>query len=1042
MRLLTTCFLLFIMHKNAYCVVFEPLTPKLRADIGLLSVNIQPGQLREKYWLHNLIVDLPCVDEIMTPNILMVASELNMSASAIMKPIVSINLNMTHMKTEFRLSGPMKSLKVGFNVFKKQISTLVRQYNLMKSGPSILWGMLDNNRCVGIKSNDILEDTEKTMSHEGERRRRDIGKRADTDRANILNIAGTGHTFNFHQAKPEETSPTLNLSHHFTNRIIPRLNNLDREVVVDGIQLPEGRIFAENIMQDTMTHDQQCGITLADRLNYITCVLQYPERESMCYKNKLKCSKTKSAIREKRGLFDFLGDIQNKLYGVATESQVKTVHDLINDVQNESLRNSQEIQLLRNSTMTMNNHLVKGLEHLSQTLYNEVGKLSHSIQIWANGVDDSLHTLNADLQEIHMVSMIHTATLTLNAYTHILHDMITALEKLTAHYQDILISISQHTIPPRFLKDNLLSQLWKTISANTMTGLQIAESDTKLALLISSIFSAYTTRTKLVIVLRIPLVLSPNNITFWDPRSVPIIKGNDSYEVIIRDNILILNQARREWAIMDRTDYVVCIRELNQICDVDIIWTSWNNPCCHSSVHLPEYGAQEVCQIRRISHNEGDLPYIVASGARSWLISTNKDKMEAQLTCAGYQGIPSHSSVQMLPLIGIISLPLFCEMIIGNHRIHSPYAQIGSSEMLIASSIEEIHYEYQDIIVVNITKEVPFLSYQHHDRFIRPTIADNTLFDHDITSINELNKKLKKEGSMYVDDINRLQSKFEKDEISYNSSLSNLSTYFTSFHLWDYLLPTPSVFNVIILAWLLWLTFRGTGVPHTPTGAALALMTPKHQSFAYSIGNVTTTSAPTSILRCESVQVWLSWIPLVCLVGMVLLHLHMRSLLYLYYTKLSIRLGWTPVNRNQLQHSGENRLNVGILLRFHSLLGRVITRREIVIQVATLPSKQDDWYITKGSTNYSGAISGKFYRSSKEIRININWNMICLKSRLFTSVDTCQDLPPTILLYKTDIYSMINKHLPWYWWMCEAEAITSIAVAKPLIGDYVYNYLY
>ncbi|QPB73964.1 glycoprotein [hymenopteran chu-related virus 123] len=1034
--------LLCVLHIRLGDSSFEPLTPKLRSDIGLLSVNIPPGQIREKYWLHNLIVDLPCIDEAVTPNILVVASEMNMSASAIMKPIVSVNFTQTHKKTEYRIQGPLKTLKMTYNIFKKLIVTVVKRYKLMNTGPATLWGLLDKTRCMNGQVNDVLEDTQKTMNHEEKRIRRDVSKRYEPDKANILNIAGTGHTFNFHQARNDGTTSPLNLSDHFTRHVIPRINTLDRDVIVDRPQLPEGRIFSENIVQDTMTYDQQCGITIADRLSYVTCVLLYPDKERMCYENKLKCHRINTSVREKRGLFDFIGDIQNKLYGVATEKQLKNVHKLINDVHNESLRNSQEIQLIRNNTMTLNNHLVNGLEHLSQNLYHEISKLSHSIQVWANGVDENLYSITAEMQEISMISLIHTATLTLNAYVHILRDMVNALDTLTAHYQDALTSISHHTISARFINDDLLTELWNKISTNTISNLEIAKSPTKQALLTSSIFSTYTTRTKLVIVLRIPLVLKTNDITFWDPRSVPIIKGQYSYEVVMQDNILILNQARKEWAFMDHTDYIICIRELNQICDVDLIWTSWSSPCCHLSVHLSQPESLDTCQIKRAVYDKGDVPFIVASGARSWLISTNRDKMEAQLSCAGYQGVPSHNSIRTLPLLGIVSLPLFCEMRIGNHRIHSPYSQIGASEMLVASAIEEIHYEYQDFIIVNISKEVPFLSSPHHDKFIQPAGADNILFDHDITTIKELNKKMKSDSSLYLDDINRLKSKFEKDEVTYNSSISDLSSYITSFRLWDYLIPTPSVFNIGIVAWMLWLTLRGSGVGHTPAGAALALMSPSHQSFAHPIGNLTTTSNHTPPVTCNVIHTWISWVPIVCLVGMILLHLHMKSLLYVYYTKLSIRLGWTPVNRMYIQHSGENRLNLGILLRFTSLFGQIITRREIVVQAATLPSKQDDWYLTNNSHQYPKAISGSFYRFSKEVRIRVDWNLICLKSRLFTSVDTCQDLPPTLLLYKTDIYSMINKHLPWHWWKCEVESITSIAVAKPLIGDSLYNYLY
>nr|BDG58442.1 glycoprotein [Chuviridae sp.] len=1042
MYLLTMIWIISIMFVCSFCANFDPLTPKLRADVGLLSVNIPPGQLREKYWLHNIIVDLPCIDEVVTPSIPVIVSEMNMSASAIMHSIDSVNLTTAHEGTEYRVQGSLKALRITFNLFHKLIKTVRKKYNRVNSGPATLWGILNKKRCSNNNNNDVLVNTKGTIGRERYRVRRDTSRRSNPDGANTFNLAGTGHTLNYHQETPDDTPTTLNLYHRLTNRTISGLNTLDREVEVDGRQLPEGRIASEKIVQDAMAYDQQCEITLDDRLAYITCVLKQPEKESLCYKSKLKCNKSGSLPRGKRGAFDFLGDIQNKLYGVATDAQLKAVHYLLNDMHNESIRNSQEIQLIRNETMTLNNYLVKGLTHLSRHLYDEISNLSHSVQVWANNVDDNLHSVNVDMQEINQVSMIHTATLTINVYSHILHSMVSALDAVTNHYQDTMASISQHTISPRFFSDDLLSQLWKTISTNSMSHLQIADSDTELSLLISSIFSTYTTRSKLIIVLRIPLVLHSQDITFWDPRSVPIIKDQYSYEVVMQDNILIIDEANKAWAVIDYTDYIICIKGLNRICEVDMIWTSWDSPCCHLSVHLTKYRSHDICQVRKTNHNEGDIPFIVSSGARSWLISTNRDKMEAQLTCAGYQGVPSHNSVQKLPLLGIVSLPLFCEMAIGNHKIHSPYSQIGSTEMLIVSSIEEVHHEYQDFIVVNLTKEVPFLSYQHHNKPAQPTLTENTLFNKDVTSIKELNDKLKKGKSVYFDDISRLQSKFEKDEVTYYDTFSSLSHYITTFHLWDFLIPLPSVFNVIIIAWLSWLTFRGTGVPHTPIGAALTLMSLSHQGFAYPTGNINTTSTASTISHCESIHVWLSWVPVVCLVGMILLHVHIISLLYLYYTELSIRLGWTSVNRLQIHHSGENRLHIGILLNFHSLLGGLVTCREIVVQVATLPSKQDDWYLSSESRNLSKAISGSFYRSSKEIRIKIDWKMICLRSRLFTSVDTCQDLPSIILLYKTDIYNMVRTNLPWYWWKCEVEGITSIAIAKPLMGNYLYNCLY
>lgn len=165
-----------------------------------------------------------------------------------------------------------------------------------------------------------------------------------------------------------------------------------------------------------------CIVSTENRFKYLTCVNDYNRAESVCYNKYMIC--INSNMRKRRGLLNFLGDLQNSLFGVATEDQVKKLHDIVNDVSNISLANAESIEILRNSTLSVSQHTMDALDHLSTNIYGELDKLTSSIHTWSTGLEDNVRRMMANSQEGAFLSSLSTSTATIHTYIHILTRML------------------------------------------------------------------------------------------------------------------------------------------------------------------------------------------------------------------------------------------------------------------------------------------------------------------------------------------------------------------------------------------------------------------------------------------------------------------------------------------------------------------------------------------------------------------------------------------------------------------------------------------
>lgn len=1024
---------------------FVPASPVLRSDVGLLSVNVQPVFIREKYWLHSVAFHMPCVDDVIKPGIIAMTNDMNYSTVSIMKMAHGIDLVSLHLESKERIIGPIKSLNQTHRIFLEKLRSVRKLYFEVMGSPVHLWGILSPTRCSVKNDNDIGEDAYHEAHNNSKRAKRELPLDRGGDKHNIINIEGSGHTFIFNHEGTKAHDPPLDVA----ALSIP-LGSQDP--VVDTLTTPtkgEGQMFmriSKIAQQEKEIDPQSCQITQNQRLKYLKCYFYQGNDESTCYTKHLKCNSSYS--RSKRGLFDFIGDIQNKLFGIATDQQLKKLHTIMTDLNAEIAANSNEIKLLRNSTMTLSTLTSNALTNISQSVYAELDGLTSSLHTWAIGIEANIKRSEETNQETHLAISLTTSSITLHSYIHILNNIYTSLTDVRDYYSTLHTLVTSKEFPAMLSQEKYLDSLWGKITSSIPDYLSIPNALTKTKILQSNIYQMYATDNHLVILIRIPIILNPMDIKFWDPRSVPVIRGEVAYKVKIEEDILITNERNKEWATMNHIDYMTCMTRGNRVCEQMFIWSSFNHPNCHLSLHNHAPGSKHACLIHEFGIDKTDLPYAVYSDTRTWLFSTDKSSSEATLRCASTRGLPARVSSLTLPHLGLLQIPKQCSLELGSKRIHSPISEIGRSDYEVSEVLEGVDLQNEDDLISNLTIEVPFLLNMHIPRFEPQHHSDNTLFTRNIININELNQKMNSDKTLFDNEVTKLQSTVIKDEKSYNLSISSLSSFFGNFSLPHFIIPFPSLFNLVMVTWVSFLTWKMffTQSPLTATGMAMSLLpgsSDKHQSFALSLSshldnssNVTSSDAVHSCYKSNS----MIWIPSICLVLMIVLHIHTRYIVRLYTRKTALRLGWVPVNQNNVQHVGENRLTVGVLLSFLSIFGRVLTRREMVIQVTTLPGSPDSWYVEKKSSVNDGSITGSYNRLSYAACFHINWNNICIRSHSHTDLDTCQDLPRDIKIDTEDIYHVTKYRVPWYWWEAKATAITSISISKYTDNSRLYVY--
>lgn len=188
--------------------VFSPTTPVLKSDLGLLSVNVPPVFMREQYWLHRHAFPIKCIHESISPNLLVLASEMNYSTNAIMKMVSGINITMLTDDGQQRILGPMRALNSTYKIFLDHLNEVRTRYITLSSKPLELWGLLKEGRCSQGKKTDIEDDIINTVAREKERMKRDVNSIIDPKKHNVFNIEGSGHTFVFNHGSPPADNRT------------------------------------------------------------------------------------------------------------------------------------------------------------------------------------------------------------------------------------------------------------------------------------------------------------------------------------------------------------------------------------------------------------------------------------------------------------------------------------------------------------------------------------------------------------------------------------------------------------------------------------------------------------------------------------------------------------------------------------------------------------------------------------------------------------------------------------------------------------------
>lgn len=113
--------------------------------------------------------------------------------------------------------------------------------------------------------------------------------------------------------------------------------------------------------------------------------------------------------------------------------------------------------------------------------------------------------------------------------------------------------------------------MWEKVNTVLEDGLELPKTTFKLELAQSNIFQIYATTTHIVVLIRFPVVITSTNLLFWEPRTVPIVRENKAYQLVIDHEILLINQYKREWGTLRLLDYLLCRADNNLLCNNSLL---------------------------------------------------------------------------------------------------------------------------------------------------------------------------------------------------------------------------------------------------------------------------------------------------------------------------------------------------------------------------------------------------------------------------------------------------------------------------------------
>ena len=395
--------------------------------------------------------------------------------------------------------------------------------------------------------------------------------------------------------------------------------------------------------------------------------------------------------RSKRGLFDFLGDAANALFGVATDGEIEDLRGHLNLVSRKVNRNSDNINMI------------------ASTLNSYMNKTSHTMNMLARSVEINHEFIDSLINDtkIQRANLYQSRITVTNLLQYYIRKMFGA-GKLEHNMDDVLEGITllmRRKLPPKIItfeniKDTLITvrhKLEKHFPTFKIVSLHPAYYYEQPCLF------TYHSEGRLSITINIPVSAAQSHYKLYSVVSLPVPINSTSHDATFIDELpSYIAVSTDEQTFVELTNIEVdrCTGSIMRQCKFPHGIRSVKEPTCALSLLLETDESSEVCNV--MVQQKGVKPSLLHLGDGIVLVS---GLQETIMTCPN--GVTKKRGCQYC----MMNIPCSCSLMAGPY-----YVPASISECQEKDSQQTILYP------VNILFLTEMLPQEETKKFLSGTV--------------------------------------------------------------------------------------------------------------------------------------------------------------------------------------------------------------------------------------------------------------------------------------------------------------------------------
>uniref|UniRef100_A0AAT9JA04 Glycoprotein n=1 Tax=Periplaneta americana aliusvus 1 TaxID=3133547 RepID=A0AAT9JA04_9VIRU len=771
-----------------------------------------------------------------------------------------------------------------------------------------------------------------------------------------------------------------------------------------------------------------------DRDEFYNLRSQFPGEEDTDEGNNAK-------ERRKRGVFDFIGDIQNALFGIATEDMITDNSKMLETVQQQITNNKDMIVKATSDFQSF----VEVQQRQTQELIGSISSRLVDVNTIVEDITSRVNSQSRQLTDLS-VSLSH-ALMAITFDVHLsyieakLHKLTQEVDELNDWAGGLANMVQTGHLDLRVISPPDLNNIIHNISTSmSETSMLLPAPDVLKRYQVDS-SRVYAVPGQIRVMTRFPIIDRLSQYSTWRLRSVPISLGNAWSMLTVPEPVIV--SCTHGWVTLDELQYAACVNHPLRDCRISVAWnTDWLGSCA-ASLYRKTGKSGQLCRVAISPYIELDMNKTVVfatmTGPTSWLVSSSNSTCTYQIVCPNKNGDLEYQSFNGDKVFEL-EVPANCSAAIGSILLVPRRDYLGNSTHAHASYVPLWDQQPHDSTV---HLNMPSFSARKYERPLQwqsanPLTKEVKLLTPETgQQISAILESSQREVAAYITRADALEAAAAEQLDDIRAQASSVAGW-RGWLMWAMLGCVAIIVGVLVIKhcaptgrWALPLLgaqsvmaqisldriFKVKHALPQAIGQTYPSDHPRTQYIASTTpANIPLTTSSTAIAVLHESEAW-KWIMSILPIVMLLIMLWMLTL-HRRHNQHLLRIIWTQsgyaaMNIRATHSAGEARVLATFMMNVSTIFTRA-TPHDIPVQLCTLPGLAQGWEcVETGSLSNFIPISSQWIITG-DCEWQVNWGPLCLRHPSLPGVDTCNELPHDIVVSKQDLCMSLPAVLSSY----------------------------